>query len=178
MQLLSRKNNVFSKSWILVCASVLLSSNTEVLHDTNMKIVQKNTFLLTQFTRNFRNQIAAKLIKRIFQPNEMMEGGTDFGLFVVDRGNVEVLYNKKHNNKVISKIVRTIKDGGHKSSSNIYGLAQIVDGRRLRLSARSKTFTVTYELKKGDFLEAIQSNPLDAERFCELRDKIRFLECP
>ena len=60
-----------------------------------MKIVQKNTFLLTQFTRNFRDQIAVKLIKKVFQPNEFLQnvGGNvcDFGLFVVDRGVVEVL---------------------------------------------------------------------------------------
>jgi hypothetical protein len=95
-----------------------------------------------------------------------LEGGTDFSLFVVDRGNVEVLYSKKHNNKVISKVARNIKEGNHKSSSSIHGLAQIVNGRKLRLSARSKTFTVAYELRKGDFMEAIQSNPLDTERFC------------
>jgi hypothetical protein len=40
-----------------------------------------------------------------------LEGGTDFSLFVVDRGNVEVLYSKKHNNKVISKVARNIKEG-------------------------------------------------------------------
>jgi hypothetical protein len=45
----------------------------EVLHNTNMKIVQKNTFLLTQFTRNFRDQVAVKLIKKIFQPNEFLQ---------------------------------------------------------------------------------------------------------
>lgn len=38
-----------------------------------MKIVQKNTFLLTQFTRNFRDQVAVKLIKKIFQPNEFLQ---------------------------------------------------------------------------------------------------------
>lgn len=131
-----------------------------------MKIVQKNTYLLTQFTRNFRDQIAAKLIKKVFQPNELLEGGTDFGLFLVDRGNVEILYHKRHNNKVVCKVVRTIKDGTHKGSSDIYGLAQLVDNRKLRLSARSKSFTITYELKRGDFMEAVQNNPLDSERYC------------
>lgn len=114
-----------------------------------------------QFTRNFRDQIAAKLIKKVFQPNETLEGTADFGLFVVDRGSVEILYHKKHNNKVISKVVRTIRDGWHRSGSNVYGVAQIVGGKKLCLSAKSKTFTIAYELKKSDFMEAVQSNPLD-----------------
>jgi hypothetical protein len=66
--LLQRRNASFSDS-TPDSATVLIVTNSEVLHDTNMKIVQKNTFLLTQFTRNFRDQIAVKLIKKVFQPN-------------------------------------------------------------------------------------------------------------
>jgi hypothetical protein len=73
---------------------------------------------------------------------------------------------KNTTTKLLARWLGISKRGNHKSSSSIYGLAQIVNGRKLRLSARSKTFTVAYELRKGDFMEAIQSNPLDTERFC------------
>ena len=41
---------------------------------------------------------------------------------------------------------------GRKASPNTYGLAELICSRRLNLSAKSKTFTVVYELKKQDFM--------------------------
>lgn len=117
----------------------------EVLHDSNVRVVQKNIFLLSQFTKNFRDHIAVKLTKRIFQPNEQLQHRT-MGVLMVDKGIVEVFCSKKHNNKQNFKIIRTIKDNGRKSTNNFYGLAEVMCRRKLNIFAKTKTFSVAYEL--------------------------------
>ena len=44
----------------------------EILQETNIKVMKKCLFFLTYFSRNLQDTIAAKLAKRVFQPNERL----------------------------------------------------------------------------------------------------------
>lgn len=41
-----------------------------------------------------------------------------------------------------------------------------------KLTAKSKQFSIILKLNKESFLNIIQKNPQDFEKFCEIKDKI------
>ncbi len=74
-------------------------------------------------------------------------------MFLVDKGIVEIMYNKRHHNQTKHKVIRTIRETGQRVSPNTYGLAELILQKKLNLSAKSKNFTVAYQLRKQDFFE-------------------------
>ena len=46
------------------------SLKDEFVLETNMRVIKKSIFFLTHFTVNFQNEIALKLIRRIYKPEE------------------------------------------------------------------------------------------------------------
>ena len=46
------------------------SLKDEFVLGTNMRVIKKSIFFLTHFTVNFQNEIALKLIRRIYKPEE------------------------------------------------------------------------------------------------------------
>lgn len=47
--------------------------------ETNIKVIKKSIFFLTHFTVNFQNEIALKLIRRIYNKNEIIKLVDDDG---------------------------------------------------------------------------------------------------
>jgi hypothetical protein len=80
----------------------------------------------------------------------------------LDRGTVDVLIQKRHQNKVLLKNIKVLKDAGNKTGLNIYGLMGFFTDNQRNIIGRSRAFTVAYELKKADFIEVLQDNPFDA----------------
>lgn len=46
------------------------SLKEEFILETNIKVIKKSIFFLTHFTVNFQNEIALKLIRKIYKKNE------------------------------------------------------------------------------------------------------------
>lgn len=61
----------------------------------------------------------------------------------------------------------------------MYGLSGLLHkGKPLKTFARTKSFVFAYELNQKDFLEILQNNPADFEKFYELRDRLSLLRMP
>lgn len=50
--------------------------------------------------------------------------------------------------------------------------------RRLNIFAKTKTFSIAYELAEEDLMATLQDNPLDYESYCQLRDAVVCLNQP
>lgn len=68
----------------------------------------------------------------------------------------------------MKSICRKSTDG---VSLNVYGYTELVTGKKVNISATSTVFTIAYELKKADLLEAISNQIHDCEALYELRDR-------
>ena len=146
--------------------------------ETNQRVLKKCVLFLTQFTRNLQNQIALRLIKKIFQPNEMISDDTNNSIFLLDRGTVEIIIQKRHQNKLIQKTIKDLRDSGNRAGLNVYGVIGFFTDNQRNITGKSRSFTVAYELKKTDFMEVLQDNPYDIEKYFEIRDRINLLPIP
>jgi hypothetical protein len=65
-----------------------------------MKVLKKNVFFMSNFTKNFRSQIALRLVKKIYQPNQLLEvDASPQSLFIVDKGSVDIMVRLSYRNK-------------------------------------------------------------------------------
>ena len=80
--------------------------------ETNIKIIKKSIFFLTFFTVSFQNYIALKLIRIIYKKDENIETYDPItrqrNIIIVNHGKVHLYIEKRQNNIVKNKLVRTI----------------------------------------------------------------------
>ena len=76
------------------------------------------------------------------------------------------MMQKRHQNKLIFKTIKNLKDSNNNNAGlNIYGMIGFFTDKQRNITGKSRAFTVAYELKKSDFMEVLQDNPYDAEKF-------------
>lgn len=55
---------------------------------------------MSNFTKNFRSQIALRLVKKIYQPNQLLEvDANPQSLYIVDKGSVDIMVRLSYRNK-------------------------------------------------------------------------------
>lgn len=151
----------------------------DIMYETNTKVLKKNLFFMSNFSRNFRSQIALRLIKKIYQPSQMLESSEQSpNLHIIDQGTVHVGMKLVYRGRAYSKVIRTICVEGTEIRANMYGLGWLLRSSSLRTFATAKTFAFVYELTRKDFMEGLQNNPLDFQSFYELRDRVSLLRLP
>lgn len=85
------------------------SHNPEILQVAHTKLIKKSLFFLTNFSKALQDFIAMKLVKRVLQPNEVLSTQIDnHSIYVVEQGTVEVHFVKRHHQRPISKLLRSI----------------------------------------------------------------------
>lgn len=86
-----------------------ITSNAGILQETNVRVIKKCLFFLTNFSHNLQDTIALKLVKRVFQPNERLGNENDtHSLYIIDQGSADLQSSRVHFNKTIYKTLRTI----------------------------------------------------------------------
>lgn len=119
---------------------------------------------MTHFTKNFRSQIALRLIKKIYQPGQTLEIDPECpSLFIVDKGTVDIFVKLDYRNKSFEKLIRKIDDNEDSLvRRNMYGLGSLFQRSvPLRTLARAQSFAFAYELQKNTFMELLLNNPQD-----------------
>ena len=80
--------------------------------ETNIKIIKKSIFFLTYFTVSFQNYVALKLIRVIYKKDENIETYDPVtrqrNIIIVNHGKVNLFIEKRQNNIIKNKLVRTI----------------------------------------------------------------------
>jgi hypothetical protein len=120
-----------------------------------MKVIKKNVFFMTHFTKNFRSQIALRLIKKIYQPNQtLLVDPVSPSLYIVDKGTVDILVRMDYRNKIFEKLIRKIDENQDcLVRRNMYGIGGLLyRDVPLRTFAKAQTFVFAYELTKSAFL--------------------------
>ena len=79
-----------------------------------MRVIKKSIFFLTHFSVNFQNEIALKLIRIIYKPDEEIpifdsqQPDGERSLVIINSGSVDIFIEKHHNNLYFLKKVREI----------------------------------------------------------------------
>lgn len=139
--------------------------------ETNIRVIKKSIFFLTYFTVHFQNEIALKLIRCIYKPEEVIlscqQGEKQ--LVIINNGKVNIHYTRNHHDQQLSKLARVIKPEEGKPTLNVYGYSSLILNRHINLKAITEETTTAYILKRKDILESLGKSILDFESFNELR---------
>ena len=151
----------------------------EIIKDTNSKVIRKSLFFLTHFTWNAQIRISLKLLKKVVQPTEVLLG--DGSMYIIDRGELAIQLIRNHRSRIFAKCIKIISGGIESKNNgigkNAYGYASTITGRRSNTNAVSRCFTIAFELRWKDLLDALQSGSMqDYESLCELRDRFNEYE--
>ena len=65
-------------------------------------------------------------------------------IFLVDRGRVEIMIQKRHQNKLIYKSIKDLKDSGNGAGLSVYGVIGFFTDNQRNITGKSRTFTVAY----------------------------------
>ena len=143
------------------------SLKDEFVLETNMRVIKKSIFFLTHFTVNFQNEIALKLIRRIYKPEETINiiDNNERQLVIIDSGKVHIHLKKYHNYQDITKLAKIIKMEEGKPTLNVIGYSSLILNRNLQLKYLTEDITTAYILKRSDMLESLGKSLLDFEGF-------------
>jgi cyclic nucleotide gated channel alpha 1 len=127
---------------------------SEILRDTNSRVIRKSLFFLTHFTWTAQMRLSLRLVKKVVQPTEVLVGAGS--IYIIDKGQMTVQLIRNHRSRVFTKNVKTIigcsdvKNDG--ISKNAYGYTEAITGRKTNTKAVSNSFTIAFELTRKDFL--------------------------
>jgi len=79
---------------------------------------------------------------------------------------------KRQNNIIKSKLVRTIEPIEGKPALNVIGFSSLILNMDIDLFSKASEMTSGYVLKMSDVLECIDKSMVDYESFHEMREKM------
>ena len=144
--------------------------------ETNIRIIKKSIFFLTYFTVSFQNFVALKLIRVIYKKDENIETYDPItrqkNIIIINHGKVNMFIEKRQNNIIKSKLVRTIEPIEGKPALNVIGFSSLILNMDIDLFSKASEMTSGYVLKMSDVLECIDKSMVDYESFHEMREKM------
>jgi len=144
--------------------------------ETNIRIIKKSIFFLTYFTVSFQNFVALKLIRVIYKKDENIETYDPItrqkNIVIINHGKVNMFIEKRQNNIIKSKLVRTIEPIEGKPALNVIGFSSMILNMDIDLFSKASEMTSGYVLKMSDVLECIDKSMVDYESFHEMREKM------
>lgn len=90
-------------------------------------------------------------------------------LYILRRGEVELFIERSHSCNDVT-ILKKLKPG------DIFGELSFFTSSERSTSARSTDFTNVFMINQEDFLQILQKNSKDFQRFCEIRDNIQIYQ--
>lgn len=128
-----------------------------------MKVIKKSIFFLTHFTVNLQNEVALKLIRCIYKPDETLsiEDGLQRQLVIINNGRVSIFCVANVHNSEKNVLARTIKPSEGNPTLNVFGFSSLILNRAIGLKAVTQETTTAYILKREDLLESISKSAAD-----------------
>ena len=148
-----------------IIGSLSQSLKEELLLQAYGGILKNHPMFYTNFSEKSLKKIV-NIIKdvRLF-PDEVLfvENDEDTNLYFVMKGKMELFMNGSKNNGLLLKNL----DVGEN-----FGEIEFFTGNLRLVSAKSRSFTTLLAINREEFLEILQKNPEDWEKFCMIRDQI------
>ncbi|EAR96305.2 cyclic nucleotide-binding domain protein (macronuclear) [Tetrahymena thermophila SB210] len=147
-----------------------LSLKEDVYQDIYGKLLRQNKVFNLNFSLEFLDKLALKMKEKRFGPEEIIyrEGDEGNTLYFLIKGNVQLfLPIKGHKDNSYLQIQQLEK-------GTTFGFYSFFSGNNRETSARSMRVTSLVTLNLEDFREAAEKFPKDYEKFCMLRDQIKY----
>ena len=74
----------------------------------------------------------------------MLSDERNNSIFLLDKGTVEVMMQKRHQNKLIFKTIKNLRDTNNNAGLNIYGIIGFFTDKQRNITGKSRAFTVAY----------------------------------
>ena len=122
--------------------------------ETNMRVIEKSIFFLTHFTVNFQNEIALKLIRCIYKPEDVIKivDNNERQLIIIDSGKININVKKTHHNQEIVKLAKVIESEEGKPTLNVVGYSSLILNRNVNIQLNTEETTTAYILKRVDMI--------------------------
>lgn len=106
-----------------------------------------------------------------YTPGDMIFSKSDLSnsLYILRRGEVELFIERSHSCNDVT-VLKKLKPG------EIFGELSFFTSSERSTSARSTDFTNVFMINQEDFLQILQKNSKDFQRFCEIRDNIQIYQ--
>ncbi|KAL4456280.1 hypothetical protein ABPG74_014241 [Tetrahymena malaccensis] len=147
-----------------------ISLKEDVYQDIYGKLLRQNKVFNLNFSLEFLDKLALKMKEKRFGPEEIIyrEGDEGNTLYFLIKGNVQLfLPIKGHKDNSYLQIQQLDK-------GTTFGFYSFFSGNNRETSARSMRVTSLVTLNLDDFREAAEKFPKDYEKFCMLRDQIKY----
>ncbi|CAD8117387.1 unnamed protein product [Paramecium sonneborni] len=150
----------------------LSSSLQEELNFEIRLNVMKTNKVLTKFSQKTLKQLSLIVEEVRYSPeDQILLQGTqdDCSLYIITKGTVSVLFQDEpqgRNTRVLSYLEK----------GESFGEYSFFTGLNRCASAKSIGFSRAYKIPRQQLLNVLQTNQIDLERFCEVRDSILLCE--
>ena len=130
-------------------------------------ILKKESIFFANFSEKSLRKVVSKIKEVRFFPEEQVfidveEEYTDPAIYFVIKGRVD-LFMKTGKSEIFLKDMEV---GSH------FGEYGFFTEKHPGFSAKSKDFTTLFTINRKDFVEVLEKNPEDYEKFCMIRDQI------
>ena len=110
-----------------------------------------------------------KLIRVIYKKDESIQTydlvTKQRNIIIVNHGKVDIFIEKRQNNIVKNKLVRTIEPIEGKPALNVIGYSSMILNMDINLFSQASEMTSGYVLKMSDVMECIDKSIVDYESF-------------
>ncbi|CAD8083446.1 unnamed protein product [Paramecium primaurelia] len=146
----------------------LSSSLQEELNFEIRLNVMKTNKVLTRFSQKTLRELSLLIEEVRFSPeDQIIQQGTqdDCSLYLITKGTVSILFQ----NELQAKNIRVLQ---YLEKGQTFGEYSFFTGLNRTASAKSIGFSRAYKIARQKLLNVLQTNEIDLERFCEVRDQI------
>ncbi|CAD8054277.1 unnamed protein product [Paramecium sonneborni] len=143
----------------------------EMKIDINMKVVKRINFLTENFSEQFLIQLSKNLIEEKYAPEQIIykqNDESDF-LYILQKGELQfyiTLKNKQESQKVLESVT---------GESLPFGVLEFFQKQNHQVSCKSTQFTYVLKIHRSQFTELLLQNQKDYFTFCQMKDKVTFL---
>ncbi|CAD8197311.1 unnamed protein product [Paramecium octaurelia] len=143
----------------------------EMKIDTNMKLIQKNSFLVNNFSEQFLISLSKVLIEEKFVPESTiyLQNDPSNYLYLLSNGSLS-FYITLNNKQQTIKVLETIKNEGQ-----AFGVLEFFQSQAYQMSCKSNQFSYVLKIDKSQFMEIISQHKNDYYKYCELVQQISFM---
>lgn len=143
----------------------------ELLLEANGPVIKEIKLFSLNFSEDTLRNIISIMKEVRFTPGDIIFTKYELSnsLYILRRGEVELFMERSHSFNEPT-VLKKLKPG------EIFGELSFFTNNERMTSARSTDFTNVFMIKQEDFLNILQKNPKDFQRYCEIRDNIQIYE--
>ena len=147
------------------------SLRDELLLEANGPVIREIKLFSLNFSEDTLRQLISIMKEVRYTPGDQIFAKNDLSsaLYILRRGEVELVLDRSHSCNDFT-VLKKLHPG------EIFGELSFFTNKVRSSSARSTDFTNVFMIKQQDFLEILQKNAKDFQRFCEIRDNIQIFD--